>query len=79
MSDQFLYDKDDLLDFDVETLNASKIIAALLTIESANPGTLKHVLRLMALIADDWCINTSSSDPVRALMVQKELEEWLSS
>lgn len=76
---QFTYKKDDCLDFDLDNINASKIIAALLTIEVDSPGTLKHVLRLMALVADDWSITTNTSDPVRALSAQRELESWLSS
>jgi len=76
---QFDYSSNDCLDFDINVINGAKIIAAILTIEVESPGTLNHVLRLMALVADDWVITTKSSDPIRAIKVQKELESWLSS
>lgn len=76
---QFDYSSEDCLDFDTDSISGAKIIAAILTIEVESPGTLNHVLRLMALVADDWVIKTKSSDPVRAMKVQLELESWLSS
>lgn len=52
-------------------------IAALLAIEESNPGSLAGILRLSALLAEDWQVRSTSSNPAESLAAQQRLLDWI--
>jgi hypothetical protein len=73
----FNVEKGDLVKVDWSTASQLSMIAALVAIDAANPGTLQWVMRQVALAMGNWNMSSSVSDPAESIKDQQTLIDWL--
>jgi hypothetical protein len=79
--DQFIYASNDLLsvdDGDNDGFDTVTYLMALLAIENEHPGTLRHVVRTLALVNQGWVTRARVSDAELSLQAQRDFRSWLS-
>lgn len=74
---QFRYLSDDYIPIDDREVSPSALIALLLAVENEHPGTLAWLVRIAALIDDNFVMNCRSQSPERSIDAQRRTLGWL--